>query len=442
MATQGGESVRKRFIVGAAAAVAGSLVVVLGTGVAGAGPKAAQKLPASACGPVIYKGSGSPQVLIASDLPLQGANRPQTTQMSKAIEFILGQKGWKAGKWTIGYQSCDDSTAQAGKWDAAKCTANARAYAADRSVVGVIGTFNSGCAKLIIPILNRAPNGPLAMMSPANTYPGLTHAAPGGSAPGEPGSYYPTGKRNYARVVASDDFQSPADAMFTKSKGKTSVYVLTDNETYGKGVADLYVRSSKKLGIKVLGNEAWDAKASSYEAIASKIKQSGAQAVFLGGIVCNNGAKLLKDLRAGLGANTLIVGPDGFTPFSALGDGGNGMFVSVAGPPVSALKAGGKAFVSAFVKFQKRAPDPYSVYAAQAADVLLSAISRSNGTRASIASKMFGTKVVNGIMGNFTIDRNGDTTLKGITIYQVKGTGNAAKGNPVATLYPPASLIK
>ena len=99
--------------------------------------------------------------------------------MTKAIAYILKQHGWKAGKYTLAYQSCDDSTAQAGKWDSGKTSANANAYAQDSSVIGVIGTFNSGAAEIIVPVLNRAPNGPIAMVSPANTYVGLTHGGPG-----------------------------------------------------------------------------------------------------------------------------------------------------------------------------------------------------------------------------------------------------------------------
>ena len=105
--------------------------------------------------------------------------------MTRAVQFILKAHNWKAGKYSIAYQSCDDATAQAGKWDSGKCSANANAYAQNSSVVGVIGTFNSGCAEIIIPVLNRAPNGPVAMVSPANTYVGLTHPGPG-TAAGEP----------------------------------------------------------------------------------------------------------------------------------------------------------------------------------------------------------------------------------------------------------------
>lgn len=409
-------------------AIAASIALVAATG-AGAAPKAkkaATALPASSCSKVFYKGSGSPQAIIASDLPLQGAGRAQTVAMTKAIQFILTQRQFKAGDVTLGYQSCDDSTAQAGKWDAAKCTANAQAYAAEKSVIGVIGTFNTGCAKLIIPILNRASGGRIAMISPANTGPGITKPVKGLTDPGEPNIYYPTGKRNYARVVATDDFQSPALAELTKQLGKTSAYILTDNEAYGKGVADAYQIASKKLGIKVSGYEAWDPKASSYEALANKIKGTGAQVVFLGGIVCNNGGKLVKDLRAGLGAGVTLIGPDGFTPISAVVDGAGAaaenMFVSVAGYPNERLGPAGKKFVADFAKFQKSATvDPYAVYAAQAAEVLLDAIARSDGTRNSVSDQLYKTNVKDGILGSFTLDSNGDTSLRAITIYKIKG---------------------
>ena len=137
---------KKRVLIALLASIAGTLALLVATGSAGigkiTGPSKAKTLPSSSCGPVIYKGAGKPANLIASDLPMQGANRPQTTQMTKAIQFILQGRGWKAGNRTIGYQVCDDSTAQAGAWDAAECRRNAQAYGNDRSVIGVIGTFN------------------------------------------------------------------------------------------------------------------------------------------------------------------------------------------------------------------------------------------------------------------------------------------------------------
>ena len=397
-------------------------------------------LPSAACGPVFYKGPGSPQFLIASDLPLQGAARAQLIDMQKAIQFVLDkQYHFKAGKYRIGYQGCDDSTAQTGGWDAGKCTSNGRAYAANKSVIGVLGTFNSGCAKLIIPLANRAPGGPLGMVSVANTAVGLTHTAPW-TAPGEPDVYYPTGKRNYVRVSASDDYQGPAAADLLLSRalklaqGKKflpirDVYVLHDNQTFGKGVAEAFRLRAEQLGIKVLGFEPWDAKATSYEAIGNRIKGTGADSVYLGGIVCNNGAKLIKDLRAVLGPGPVFVGPDGWTPYSATlaaGSAAQGMYISYAGLPLEKLPPAGKKFIRAFSKFlhlkKGELPPPYAVYQAQGAQVMLDAIKRSNGTRASVTSQLFKTHVVKGIMGTFHFDKNGNIVpTKAISFDQLRG---------------------
>jgi len=430
--------VKKRIYAGVGASVVIAVVVLAVTvGAAIAHSNGATPLPASSCS-AIQNGSG--QYLIASDLPLQGSGRTQTIQMTKAIAYILKQNNWKAGKYSVAYQSCDDSTAQAGKWDSGKCSTNANAYAQDSSVAGVIGTFNSGCAEIIVPVLNRAPNGPVAMVSPANTYVGLTHTGPGTVA-GEPGKYYPTGKRNYARVVAADDYQGAADALLTQSLGVKKVFILNDKEAYGLGVATNYKNAATKLGIKTVGFTAWDGKASSYQALAVKIKASGATGVFVGGLICENGGKLIKDIRAGVPASVKIMLPDGFTPASATikeaGSAAQGATISVAGLPNSALKGAGKTFVSSFTK-AVGVPDPYSVYAAQATLVILQALAQSNGSRADVAKQLFKVDLKNSILGNVSFNANGDVTSNPVTIYKV--SGNTAPTYKVIT--PPKSLVK
>jgi branched-chain amino acid transport system substrate-binding protein len=434
---------KKRIVLAAMLAAAATLAVVASAAGKPTRHAAVSPLPASSCSKLQYGGKGSPQFIIASDLPLQGANRALPLEMNRAIAFILKQQGWKAGKYTIGFQACDDSTAQAQGWDSSKCTANANAYAQDKSVIGVIGTFNSGCAKLEIPIANRAPGGPVPMVSPSNTYPGLTVGGPG-TAPGEPGVYYPTGKRNYARVVWTDRFQGAADAVFSKQVLKLKkVYVLNDKQTYGIGIATLYKLAAQKLGIGIAGFTGWDANASSYEAIATTIKQSGADGVFVGGIVCNQGGKLLKDLRSVLGSKVPIIVPDGFTPFSATiqqaGAAASGVYISYPGIPVKALKGAGKKFVSTFTRANGgKLPDPYTAYAAQAAQVLLGAIAKSGGTRSGGTSHLTNLKIKNGILGSFSIDKSGDTTLGSVSI----GRFNSKTANFMKLITPPASLVK
>ena len=423
----------------AAIAVLGVVVAACGGDDAGTGGSDVTALPASSCsGDIVYGGEGKPDYLIVSDLPLQGASGAQTVQMGQAIEFILKQRGYKAGDKKIGYQACDDSTAQAANWDSAKCTANANAYVANKAVLGIIGTFNSGCAKIEIPIANAAA---LAMISPANTYIGLTQGGPAVEA-GEPDKYYPSGKRNYARVVAADNFQAPALAVLAQEQKLTKVYVLNDGELYGTGLANNFRAAAKQLNIAIPGFQKWDAKATSYEPLANTIKGSGADAVFLAGTVNNQAGKLVKDLKAVLGLDFPILSGDGFTPIDTIvkegGKAAEGVFVSVAGPPTDQLVGKGKQFVADFGATLGGKPvEPYSAYAAQAAEIMLDAIAASDGTRQSVVDAMFTTKVTDGILGSFDLDANGDTTAGGVTMYQIKG----GKLTTLKVITPDAKLV-
>ena len=158
------------------------------------------------CGPVQYEGAGTADALIVSDLPLRrrlaaalaADERRRSNWCSKGA-------GWKAGSTTVGFQACDDSSPKTGLWTKAICQANAKAYAADPSVLAVIGTYNSGCAEVEIPILGKAPGGGVAMVSPGNTAICLTESSPECTG-GTPGSLYPKA-HNYARVVPNDAYQ-------------------------------------------------------------------------------------------------------------------------------------------------------------------------------------------------------------------------------------------
>jgi branched-chain amino acid transport system substrate-binding protein len=395
-----------------------------------AGGGGVEALPSSSCTGVEFEGEGEPDVLITTDVPLQGSSRAQSLQIVKATRFILGQRNWKAGDLNIGYQSCDDSTAQAAKWDSGKCSQNAQAYAGNEKVVGVIGTFNSGCAAIEIPVLNQAPGGAIPMVSPANTFVCLTEGGPGCEA-SEPDKYYPTGTRNYVRVVAHDIYQGAAVAEFAKSIGVTNVFILNDKEAYGLGVARRFQGAITAVGIKEAGFAAWDPKSSSYEALMRQIKQSGADAVFLGGLTDENGGQVIKDKVAVLGPNdgdVKLLAPDGFTQQSTITEAGvenaNGMFMSVAGVPIEELTGEGKTFIDAFqVELGQEKVDPYAAYGAQAATILLDAIESAGSDRAAIIEALFATKVEDGILGSFEINENGDPTLAsggivGFTIYR------------------------
>jgi branched-chain amino acid transport system substrate-binding protein len=415
---------------------AGSLVAALALVAAGCGGDdgggaAPEALPSSSCTAIEYEGDGDPDYIVASDFPLQGSSRTQTEQIVAAIRLELTNREWKAGDYNIGFQSCDDATAQAGKWDSGKCSANANAYAANDKVIGVIGTFNSGCAGIEIPVLNEAADGGIPMISPANTYPCLTVNLPGGCDTTEPDKYYPAGTRNYARVVPADDYQGAAVAEFALSKGTKKVFVLNDKEAYGLGVATTFRKAAESLGIEIAGFESWDPKAASYEALFKKIQGTGADAVFLGGLIDENGAQVIKDKVAVLGANDGAVKlymPDGFTTQATIDESGGaakGSFLSVAGVPIDEFQGPAKEFIDALLAgpLSGKKIDPYAIYGAQAAQVLLDAIAASDGTRTDVIAKMFETEVTDGLLGSFGISDNGDPenaagAVVGFTIYE------------------------
>jgi branched-chain amino acid transport system substrate-binding protein len=387
-------------------------------------------LPSSSCTALEYEGDGDPDYILASDFPLQGSSRTQTEQIVAAIKYQLGQQDWKAGDYNIAFQSCDDSTAQAGSWDSAKCSANANAYASNDAVIGVIGTFNSGCAAIEIPVLNQAPDGGIPMVSPANTYVCLTASAPSCDST-EPDKYYPSGSRNYLRVVANDAYQGAADAEFAKSLGVKSVYIVEDEQAYGLGVATNFRDAAKSLGIKIAGFTAWDSKATSYTSTYDKIKQTDADAVFLGGLICENGAQLIKDKVAVLGPNdgaVKLIAPDGFTTQATIDEAGSaaqGMYMSVAGQPIDSFTGKAKEFVDGLQAgpLSGKPIDPYAIYGGQAAQTMLDAIAASDGSRSDVISKLFASDVQSGLLGTFTFSEDGDPVASAgatvaITVYK------------------------
>ena len=315
-------------LLGATVAIA---AVVAGYAGGAKSATSATPLPSSSCGPVVYKGSGSPDFIVASDLPMQGAIRHQTVQVSRAEIWALANAGWKAGPYKIGYQSCDDSTAQTGGWDSGKCATNARLYALNKSVIGVIGTFNSGCAKIVVPILNRANPGPVAMVSPANTYLGLTK------------KWIRVSRRSTTRQACATTRVSWRRTTSRAPRTRCGRRRRASRRSTSSTTADLRLR--RRDDLRERGEEArhhgrrlpgWDAKQSSYEALANAIKKSGAQVVFLGGIVCNNGAKLMKDIKS-VNPRIKLLMPDGFSDPGANGSVANGIFISVGGQPPTGL---------------------------------------------------------------------------------------------------------
>ncbi len=346
--------------------------------------------------------------------------------MNDAIRLVLEGAGWRAGGRSVAFQACDDSNAKSGLWSKARCQANARAYAADASVLGVIGTYNSGCAEAMVPILGQAPGGGLAMVSPGNTAICLTQTSPS-CANGTPQSLYPA-RRNYARVVPNDAYQGAGLASFAKQRGIGRAFVLyAAKDPTSLGQARTFRGAAHKLGIEIAGFRAWNPDASSYRSLMRRVARMSPDAVLLAGLTEQNGGRLIKDKVAVLGTNggmVKLLAPDGFAQQSTIelaGAAAKGMFASLPGRLPQNLEGPGKKLVAELEGEVSGPVELYAPYAGQAASVLLKAIAASD-QRSGVIGAVRETNVHNGIAGSFEILPSGDPSIAPITVSVARDT--------------------
>ena len=400
---------------------AGSLAVVLALGVA-------------ACGSSDNKSSGGGSaggtVDVYSSLPLQGASKAQTDATVQGIRLALDQAGGKAGGVTVKYTSLDDSTAQAGNWDPQQTASNARKVAQDKKAVAYLGEFNSGASAISIPLLNQIG---LAQISPANTNVGLTTNEPG-SIKGEPQKYYPTGKRTYARIVPRDSIQSAALITQMKKDGCTKVAVANDKQVYGAGLASLLEIKGKALGVDIISNTPIQQDAPNFRSYAQKIKGEGADCFIFSGVTANGGIQINKDVAAAL-PNAKLYGPDGICSGAFTNPAQKGIPASIGQRfkcTVATLNLtsypGGRDFLTAFkAKYGTSSPDPYAIYGYEAMKLVLDTIKAAGPagtTRDGFLAQLFKTKDRQSVLGTYSIDKNGDTSLTDIGLYKVGPDGN------------------
>jgi branched-chain amino acid transport system substrate-binding protein len=361
---------------------------------------------------------------VVSSLPRTGSANAQTTSMVNGIRMAIEERGGEVDGFAIAYEDMDDASPQKGNWDPQVEAANAKKAIADAEVIGYVGTYNSGAAKVSMPMLNKAG---LVMVSPGNTHTGLTK--PGMGEPNEPAVYRPTGKITYFRVVPADDIQGAVACEFIRTDlGAKKVFVLHDRELYGKGIADVFRKSAEASGMQVVGFEGIDPKASNYRSLVTKIRAAGAEAVFFGGTTQTNAAQVLKDLRAG-GAKVPFVSPDGTFERAFIEAAGKdnvtkeqgGVYITFGGLPSDQLTGLGADFVKRYKAKHGELPEAYAVYGYEAARVLLDAIDRAESKdRASVIAAVAATKDFTGALGTWSFDANGDTTNRMMSVNTIE----------------------
>ncbi len=356
--------------------------------------------------------TGSDTLTIYSSLPLQGDSRPQSESVVNGEKLALEEAGGKVGKYTIKYVSLDSATAAAGKWEPGQVSTNARKAAQDKSTIAYLGEFNSGASAISIPVINEAG---ILQISPSNTYVGLTRSQ--GADKGEPDKYYPSGVRTYGRVVPADHIQAAAQVSYQKDEGCTKTYILNDKEVYGKGLADQVAGIGKAQGLQIVANEGIDTKAANFRSVAQKIKASGANCMFFGGITQNKGVQVWKDVNA-VNPSLKLFGPDGVaeSAFSEKIGSAVEKQAYITNPTLDPklYPPAAQEFFTTFEEKFGKAAEPYAIYGYEAMKLALLAIQNAGdkgNDRQAVIDAFFQIKDRDSVLGKYSIDENGDTTL-------------------------------
>lgn len=361
-------------------------------------------------------------IKIVTSWPMQGAMIPEGTAMKQAVDLAVEYYGGVVAGYCIKVVNEDDASPVTGSWDGTVEAEVAQKAVADKDVMVYLATYNSGAAKISQPITNEAG---LVQITPANTYPGLTKP---GFGPGEPGIYRPSGKINYFRTHPADDIQGAAGAAWAACSGYKKVYVLDDRQLYGKGIADVFVKKAKELGLQVLGQDGVESVDIDFRALLTKVKASGAQLVYGGFVIDSGGVQIIQQMKA-LGmfdAGMKFMGPDGlFSPglieqATPAAVNNNVLITFAAFPPDQLPTDVGKRFYKDYVKVYKQEPIGWALYAYNAAIVALDAIKRAGvKDRAKILTAVRNTKSFEGVTGRFSFDENGDTNRTDMVAYTV-----------------------
>jgi branched-chain amino acid transport system substrate-binding protein len=361
-------------------------------------------------GPAFSFAAGT--IKIVSSLPRTGSAQQQTDTMVNGVKMALDEASYKVGDFKIDYEDMDDATASQGEWTAEAEQTNAHKAATDPDVMVYIGPYNSGAAKQSMPILNKAG---VLMISPANTSVGLTK--PGLGQPGEPQIYRPTGRKNYTRVVPADDLQGACAAEWAKDMGMKKVYILDDNQVYGKGLADVFQQRAEELELEVLGHDSIDGKAQEFRSKMTSIKALKPDLIFYGGTTQTKGGQICKDMVAA-GLTSKLMVPDGcmenaFIKAAGAENANNRVYVTFGGVPPEKQTGKGKEFVDKYKAKYGTMPEAYSIYGYEAAKVALEAIRKAGKKdRRAIVDAAFSIKDFPGALGTWSFDENGDTTLR------------------------------
>jgi branched-chain amino acid transport system substrate-binding protein len=367
-------------------------IVVLGGAVGGCGDDGKQSAVEH----------GPDTLTIYSSLPLQGPDRGRARDMVDAIKLARQQAGGTVGPFAITYVSLDAAKPGAQTWSGDKVLDNARQAVRDLNAIAYIGDHDSAATALSVPMTNE---GHILQVSPSSTYDGLTRTS---RRQGEPERFYPSGERTFGRVVPADHMQL---------LGVRSLALLADREIYGGGLADEVEKAAAREGITVYDRGHIDALKEDLSGPAGKVAETGADAFLFAGTTATGAAGIFKAVAAAA-PDMQLFGP------AAVADQAfaralpaavqRRMHVTTSALPPRLLPASARVFRDRFRATFGHLPAPEALQAYEAAGAVLHAIRAAGehgNDRAAVTKAFFAIRDRDSVLGRYSIDRFGDTSL-------------------------------
>lgn len=341
-------------------------------------------------------------------LPMRGESGAYGRATASGVKLALATAHRRAAGARIVPALLDDTLH--GRWGASAVGRNARRAISDTTAVAYIGELESGATRVSLPITNEAR---MLQISPASTALDLVSPFPGSDE--VPEHVQPTGERTFGRVIPDDEAQAAAGAAWARRLGARSALVVSDGSGFGDAVADEFAEEAEALGVAV--------ERAGRRAVGARVERADAELVYFGGTA---GAALPLLERVARAPGTQFMGTD-----ALLLDRG---FLQQARPYESRLRLTaaaqdpsqlppphGPRFVRRFRADYGREPGPYAAYGYEAMDVVVSSIERAAEPvdRATILDAFFDIRNRDSVLGTYSIDELGDTTLNRLAGYRV-----------------------
>ncbi len=389
----------------------------------------AATLGAAGCGGVGVSGASSTignQLTIYSSLPLQGSSGANSQQIVDGEKLALSEVGGRIGPFKISYLSMDDSNTTTGEWNPGITATNAKTAAEDTTTIAYLGDYNSGASAVSLPLINASG---ILQVSPSSPYVGLTSSQDAGQ--DEPERFYPSGKRTFGRLQPGDPAQAEAQVRLMQGLGVKRLYVLDDEGPFEVPLAELVASDAAKAGITVVKHDSLDMihtnATTSFKSEVAKVAESGAQAVFFAGGTGPGTATLWKQLHSAEGKLLLLGSSDMVNSEFTSEIGSEAAARTYLTTPILPTSLYPPPAAQVLAHYRRRfgaEGGAYALYGYEEMSVALLAI-RGAGVRGNnrqaVVDQFFAIKNRDSVLGRYSIEPDGETTLSRYAADRVTG---------------------